>query len=217
MKNAAIAMGAVAGTSVLTSDVQAQTTSGKRRVIGINTSHRSGMTCAAGLKIVLDAAQEADANLMTELIELADIEFAQAVVGIDQPKDALDVVLEKIASPECVAIVIASPVYFGLPSGRCVSLISRLMPIKRAWGLKNKVFGAVAIGGGRNGGQETILHTLANSMLTQQMILAVDAAPTSHWGATLWSQNNSIDQDEFGKSTAANLGKRIAELAGFVS
>jgi len=99
MKNAAIAMGAVAGTSVLTSDVQAQTTSGKRRVIGINTSHRSGMTCTAGLKIVLDAAQEADANLETELIELADIEFAQAVVGVDQPKDALDVVLEKIASP----------------------------------------------------------------------------------------------------------------------
>lgn len=216
LKNAALTLGAVAGTAALSSESSAQTTAGKRKVIGINTSHRAGMTCAAGLKIVLDSIQGADPNLETELIELAGIDFAQAVVGTDQPKDALDDVLAKIVSPDCVGLVIASPVYFGLPSGRCVALISRLMPVKKVWGLKNKVFGALAIGAGRNGGQETVLHVLANSMLTQQMILAVDAAPTSHWGATLWNQNQSIEQDEFGKTTAANLGKRIVELSNFV-
>lgn len=216
LKNAALTLGAVAGTAALTSQTPAQSTTGKHKVIGINTSHRAGMTCAVSIKIVLDSIRESNPNLETELIELAGIDFSQAVVGTDQPKDALDDVLAKISSPECIGIVIASPVYFGLPSGRCVSLISRLMPIKKVWGLKNKVFGAVAVGAGRNGGQETILHALANSMLTQQMILAVDAAPTSHWGATLWNQNHSIEQDEFGKATAVNLGKRIAELVKFV-
>lgn len=210
----------------------------KRRIIAINSSHRAGMTCAAALKIVLDSIQdhhtqqkknfledrrkrliarypiEIDSfEFETELIELAELDFNQAVVGADQPKDDLDDVLNKIASPECVGVILASPVYFGLPSGRCVSLISRLMPVKKAGGLADKIFGAVAIGAGRNGGQETVLHALAQSMLTMQMILAVDAMPTSHWGATLWNQDQSIEKDEFGQATARNLGKRIAELA----
>jgi multimeric flavodoxin WrbA len=79
-----------------------------------------------------------------------------------------------------------------------------------------KMFGGVVVGSARNGGQETLLHALADSMLTQQMILAVDGVPTSHWGATFWNQKDSIAEDEFGKETAINLGKRIAELATFI-
>ena len=213
MKNTALA---VAGAGLLTtaaSNVYAQGAStGVRRIIAINGSHRAGMTCAAGLKLVLEAAKEAEPSLEAELIELAGIDFNQAVVGAEQPDDALTPVLNKIASPECVAWVVASPVYFGLPSGRCVSFFSRLMPLKRAGVFKNKIFGALAAGGARNGGQETVLQALVKSALTLQVILAVDGVPTSHWGGTLWNQNNSIEQDEFGKNTAANLGTRIAEL-----
>jgi len=187
-----------------------------RRIIAVNGSHRAGMTCAAGLKLVLEAAKEADPSLETELFELADIDFKQAVVGTDQPDDALTPILNKIASPECVGLIVASPVYFGLPSGRCVSFFSRFMPLKRAGQFTNKIFGAVASGSSRNGGQETVLHALINSALTLQVIVAVDAVPTSHWGATLWNQNNSIEQDEFGKNTAKNLGIRVAELAAKV-
>ena len=189
----------------------------KRRIIGISTSHRPGMTCAAGLKFVLDSVKTADPSLETELIELADMNIGMAVVGGDQPKDDLDPVLERIAAPECVGIVIASPVYFGLPSARCVAMINRMMPIKKALSLKNKILGLVACGGSRNGGQETVLHALTGSLVAFQMILAVDAPPTSHWGATFWNQKNSIAEDEFGISTAKNLGIRMAELAKLVS
>jgi len=216
IKNTALTVTGAGLLAAAASNVSAQEGTKIRRIIAINGSHRAGMTCAAGLKLALDAAKEADPSLETELIELAGIDFNQAVVGADQPDDALTPVLNKIASPECVAWVVASPVYFGLPSGRCVSFFSRLMPLKRAGVFKNKIFGAIAAGGSRNGGQETVLHALINSALTMQVILAVDGVPTSHWGGTLWNQNNSIEQDEFGKNTAKNLGTRIAELAALV-
>ena len=213
LRNAALTVtgaGILASTAATASALSAKP--GVRRILAINGSHRAGMTCDAGLKLVLESAKAADPSIETELIELAGIDFNQAVVGADQPDDALTPILEKIKSPECVGLVIGSPVYFGLPSGRTVSFISRFMPLKRAGVFKNKVFGAVAVGGGRNGGQETILHALINSALTLQVIVAVDGVPTSHWGATLWNQDNSIEKDDFGKNTAKNLGTRMVEL-----
>jgi len=215
-KTALVMTGAGILTATASNAVAQDTPPKVRRIIAINGSHRSGMTCAAGLKIVLEAAKEADPSLETELIELANIDFLQAVVGSDQPDDALTPVLNKIASPECVGLVVASPVYFGLPSGRCVSFFSRFSQLKRDGAFKNMVFGAVASGSARNGGVELILQSLIHSALTLQVIVAVDAVPTSHWGATLWNQNNSIEQDEFGKNTAKNLGIRMAELAAMV-
>jgi multimeric flavodoxin WrbA len=213
MKDAALTMAGAGFLAAAASNVSAQAVSPKvRRIIAVSGSHRVGKTCAAGLKLVLESAKEADPVLETELFELAGIDFNQAVVGADQPDDALTPLLNKIASPENVALVVASPVYFGLPSGRCVSFFSRLMPLKRAGIFKNKVFGALVSGGARNGGQETVLHAIIHSALTLQVILAVDGVPTSHWGGTLWNQGDSIEQDEFGKNTAKNLGARIAEL-----
>ena len=210
-----LSTGAVAAT--MTSTVAAQTTAGqKRKIIGINTSHRAGKTCAESLQIVFDAIHAADASLETELLELATMNFGFPVVGGDQPVDDLDGVLTKITAAECVGIVVASPIYFGLPSARCVALIDRLSPIRRVWGLKNKILGLVAVAAGRNGGQETVLHAMANSLVAQQMILAVDGPPTSHWGGTLWNQGDTVAADEQGTATAKNLGTRIAELAKMV-
>ena len=210
-------LGAGAAASALTSNAMAQDASAqKRKIIGINTSHRAGKTCAESLKIVLDAAKAADASLETELLELASMNFGFPVVGGDQPVDDLDDVLAKITATDCVGIVLASPVYFGLPSARCVALIDRLQPIRRVWGLKNKILGLVAVASGRNGGQETVLHAMSNSLVAQQMILAVDGPPTSHWGGTLWNQGDTVAADEPGSATARNLGTRIAELAKMV-
>jgi len=210
-------LAASAAASTLTSSASAQDAAGqKRKIIGINTSHRAGKTCAESLKIVFDAIQAADASLETELLELATMNFGFPVVGGDQPVDDLDEVLAKITAADCVGLVVASPVYFGLPSARCVALIDRLSPIRRVWGLRNKILGLVAVASGRNGGQETVLHAMANSLVAQQMIYAVDGPPTSHWGGTLWNQGDSVAADEYGSGTARNLGTRIAELAKMV-
>ena len=218
LKHSALTISGVLGAGAMASTAMAQTAATqKRKIIGINTSHRAGKTCAESLKIVFDAIHAADASLETELIELATLNFGFPVVGGEQPADDLDEVLAKITATDCAGIVIASPVYFGLPSARCVAMIDRLSPIRRVWGLKNKILGLVVVSSARNGGQETVIHAMTNSLVAQQMILAVDGAPTSHWGGTLWNQNDTVANDEFGTSTAKNLGTRIAELAKIVS
>jgi len=217
LKNAGVVLGSTAGMGAFALSAAAQDgTAKKRRIIGINGSHRAGKTCAQSLGIVFEAIKAADASLETELVELATMNIGMPVVGGTQEPDDVDPLLAKIVDPSCVGLVVASPVYFGLPSARLVAVIDRLSPLRRAWALKNKIIGLVAVAGARNGGQEVVLHGMINAFVAQQMILAVDGAPTSHWGATMWNQQDSVSADEFGTNTAKNLGTRVAELAKMV-
>jgi len=216
-KTAGAAIGAAGVGTLAWSSANAQVAGvGTRKIIGINGSHRVGKTCAQSIEVVFEGIKAADSTLETELIELAPLDFGMLVVGGTQEPDDLDPVIAKIADPSCVGLVVASPVYMGLPSAKLVSMLVRMQSLRRAWALKNKIIGLVAVAGARNGGQETILQGLIKSFVAQQMILAVDGVPTSHWGATLWNQNDSIAADEYGKGTARNLGARIAELAKLV-
>ena len=216
-KTAGAALG-VAGVGTLAwSSANAQAAAAMpRKIIGINGSHRVGRTCAQSIEVVFEGIKAADPTLVTELIELAPLNFGMLVVGGTQEPDDLDPVIAKIADPSCVGLVVASPVYMGLPSAKLVSMLVRMQSFRRTWTLKNKIIGLVGVGGSRNGGQETVLQGLIKSFVAQQMILAVDGVPTSHWGATLWNQNDTITADEYGMNTAKNLGARIAELAKLV-
>ena len=216
LKTAGVALGGTAGVFAMSSAIAQDGATKKRKIIGINGSHRAGKTCAQSLEVVLEAIKAADASLETELVELASLKIGLPVVGGTQEPDDLDPLFAKIVDPSCVGLVIASPVYFGLPSARLVAFIDRFSPLRRVWTLKNKILGLVAVAGNRNGGQETVLHGMCHAFVAQQMILAVDGTPTSHWGATMWNQKDSIAEDEFGISTAKNLGTRVAELAKMV-
>ena len=210
-------MSGVAGIGVLSWSSAAQDAAAKKRkIIGINGSHRAGKTCAQALGVVFEAIKAADPLLETEIVELASLNIGMLVVGGPQDPDDIDPLLKKIVDPSCVGIVVASPVYFGLPSARLVALIDRMQPLRKDWALKNKIIGLVAVGSGRNGGQETVLHGMNHAFVAQQMILAVDGVPSSHWGATLWNEKDSIMEDGYGVGTAKNLGKRVVELANMV-
>ena len=216
-KTAGAAIGAAGIGSLAWSSANAQDAAAKpRKIIAINGSHRAGKTCAQSLGIVLEAIKATDPTLQTELVELAPLNFGMLVVGGPQEPDDLDPVIAKIVDPSCVGLVVASPIYMGLPSARLVSMLVRMQPLRRNWQLKNKIIGLVAVASGRNGGQETILQSLMKSFVAQQMILAVDGVPSSHWGATLWNQNDSVMEDAYGIGTAKNLGARVAELAKLV-
>ena len=215
LKTAGTALSA-AGVGVLSlSSLAAQDGAAKKRkIIGINGSHRAGKTCAQALGVVFEAIKAADPSLETELVELASVKVGFAL-DTSEP-DGIDALFKQMTDPSCAGVVVASPIYCGLPSARLTSLINRLSSLRQTWALKNKIVGLVAVAGARNGGQETILQAMMNSFVAQQMILAVDGVPTSHWGATLWNQRDSIMEDEYGIGTAKNLGTRIAELAKLV-
>ena len=79
--------------------------------------------------------------------------------------------------------------------------------------LKNKVGGAIAVGGGLNTGVELILQQLIMFMLSQRMIVVGDGSPGDHWGGTMQSQGEELGKDEGSLNTIRGVGKRVAEIA----
>ena len=182
LKSAGVALGGTAGMGVfsLSSAVAQDGTAKKRKIIGINGSHRAGKTCAQSLEIVFEAIKTADASLETELVELASLNIGLPVIGGTQEPDDIDPLFAKIVDPSCVGLVVASPVYFGLPTARLVSFIDRLSPLRRAWALKNKVLGLVAVAGNRNGGQETVLHAMSRKIKIRYVMVCSPFKHTFH-------------------------------------
>jgi multimeric flavodoxin WrbA len=206
---AGIVSQAVAATDKPAADKPA---AGKVKILAVSCSPRKGMTTAAGLQACLDAAAKVDPGIETELIELAGLNipiFDPAAKGDgDFAKLA-----PKLADPAVRGIIIGTPVYFGSMSSLCKAFLDQWMAFRKTFALSGKVGGALAVGGMRNGGQELTIQGVQAAMMAQEMVLVGDARPTAHRGATLWNQKDDISKDDVGLATAANLGKRVAEVA----
>jgi len=199
-----------------TSTVSAAAQSGKAiKILGISCSPRKGKTTAAALGICLEAARAVDPRVATELIELAGRN-----IGIYDPADPKAVqggfaeLIPMLSSPEVVALVVGTPVYFGNMSSLCKAFLDHCMVFRQGdFALSGKVAGIVAVGAGRNGGQELTLQAVQAALMGQNMIIVGDGRPTSHFGATLMNTKDDISKDEFGLNTAKNLGRHVAETA----
>jgi multimeric flavodoxin WrbA len=213
--------GAAIVASALSGEASAQNASAQRRIIGISCSPRKGKTTAAAVALCLKAAEKQDPGLATELIELADFSIpAQLAAG--QPlregeTDDFPKLVEKLGDPAVAGIIVGSPVYFGNMSALCKAFLDRCFAFRKdGFKLRNKVAGVVAVGSARNGGQELTIRSIQTALMCQDMVVVGDGQPSARSGATLWSQNDSIDGDDFGKDTAKNLGRRVAELAALI-
>ena len=191
------------------------------KLIAINTSLRKGMTTAAGLTACLEAAKEQNPAIETELIELADYSIPmQLAVGQPLKEGEIDdfpTIAEKLQDPAVGGIVVGSPVYFNNMSALCKAFIDRCIVFRKAgFSLRNKAFGALAVGGARNGGQELVVSSILAGFMGQDVVIVGDGKPSGRIGATLWNQNDSVAEDEFGLKTARGLGQRVAELAALL-
>ncbi len=189
------------------------------KIFGICGSPRKGMSTSIALSACLEAAREVGPHVETELVELADLGIpAQLAAGLElKPgeQDDFPPLAAKLSDPQVGGIIVGSPVYFGCVTALCKAFLDRCVVLrKKHFALAGKVAGAVAVGGGRNGGQELVLRQIHTALLGQGMIVAGDGPPTAHWGATLWSgHEGGVAADEFGITTARNLGRHVAELA----
>lgn len=188
-----------------------------RKVIGINGSPRKGMTTSAGLQVCLDAVKAADAGIETELIELGELSIpAYLAPGLplkEGDRDDFPALANKLAAPEVAGIVVGSPVYFGNMSALCKAFLDRCIAFRKDnFTLAGKVAGVVAVGGARNGGQETTIQSIQVALSGQNMLILQTGQPTTRIGATFWNQNDSIAEDDFGRKTAQDLGRNIAGM-----
>ncbi|AEG18299.1 flavodoxin family protein [Methanobacterium paludis] len=187
------------------------------KIIGIVGSPRKDGNTAYLVKTALKSAEEMGAA--TELINIAlmDVEPCIAcdickTMGECGIYDDMREVMEKLMDAD--GIIMGSPVYFGGVTSQMKMLMDRSRPLRIDFKLRNKVGGAIAVGGSRNGGQETTISAIHEFMLIQDMIIVGDGAPLAHYGGTgVGGPKGDTENDDFGVKTSKNLGKRVAELA----
>jgi len=212
---AAVAIDAAAGTVYAGPRQKA----GKLRIIGIACSPRKGKTTAASLQVCLQAAAKVDRRIEVELIELAGMKIDGSLAAGLPPapgqKDDFQKLVPKLSDPKVKGIIIGTPVYFANMTSLCKAFLDRCIAFrKNNFALSNKVAGVLAVGSARNGGQELTIQSVQAALLCQEMIIVGDARPSAHIGATVWNDGKEdVTRDQFGMTTAGNLGRRVAETA----
>ena len=188
------------------------------KILGIACSPRKGKTTTAALKIALEAAQAvAPKRLEVELLELAGLDIpGYLAAGVPLKaghRDDFPTVAAKLTDPRLAGLIIGTPVYMGSVSSLCKAFLDRSIALRKPNSvLANKVGGALAVGGGRSGGQELAIQCIHAALFRHEVLIVGDGRPTCHTGASLWNTKDDISHDEFGKGTAVNLGRRVAEV-----
>jgi len=115
-------------------------------------------------------------------------------------------------------IVLGSPVYHMSPSSLMQAFLNRLRPLGRyigSGGWAVKVGGAIAVGGMRNGGQETTLECLNNFFFCSGMVV-VSGGIFAYNGGSIWSNDKKeigAKEDTIGMDTVRVIGRRTAIIA----
>jgi len=190
------------------------------KILGVCASPRQGKTSFQAMRACLEAARSA--GMETVLIELAGKRIngclacgnCAKVLECSQDDD-FNQIIPTLADPELAGMIMASPVYMGGMTSQAKAFWDRMVVLRRNGFLwRNKVGGAIAVGGFRNGGQELTIQAIHAAMLTQDMVVVSEGEPTSHFGGTcVGSPQGELGGDEFGLKTSASLGRRVAVVA----
>jgi multimeric flavodoxin WrbA len=192
------------------------------KILGVCASPRKGQTSFTALQAALNAAQDAVSGVETQLVELAGKKLNGCLACGKCSKevrcaqdDFMNELLPLLTQKDLGGVILASPVYLGCMAAQAKAFLDRTVPLRRnGFLLRNKVGGAIAVGGVRNGGQSLVLQQIHAAMLVQDMVVVSDGQPTSHFGGTGFSGGEGgIKGDEFGLATASGLGRRVAQVA----
>jgi multimeric flavodoxin WrbA len=187
------------------------------KIIGIIGSPRKGSNTGIMVEKALESAENAGADI--EIIDLARADIEPCIAcdickstGECAIYDDMGEINRKIQ--EAQGMIIGSPVYFGNVTSQVKIFMDRTRPLRMDFKLKDKVAGAISVGASRNGGQETTISAIHRFLLIQDVIIVGDGVPMAHYGgAGVSGAVGEAEQDQIGLQTAANLGKRVAELA----
>jgi len=193
------------------------------KIIGVSASPRKKQSTYFALEQCLDevklASEALGKSIDIEIIDLAGLKI-NGCVSCDackkdllcSQKDDFQQLITKLADPEVVGIILASPVYMGCMSSQAKAFIDRSVLFRRNGFLfRNKLGGAIAVGGSRNGGQELTIQAIHAGMMIHDMIIVGDG---DHFGGTAWGKHpDGYEADLVGIGTAKKLGRRMVEVA----
>ena len=193
------------------------------KIIGVSASARKNKSTHFLLDQCLNesrhTAELLGRRLDVELVDLAPLEI-HGCIACDKCKkgvlcsqdDDFQSLIPKLADPEVVGIIVASPVYMGCMSSQAKAFLDRTVLFRRnGFMFKNKLGGVITVGGSRNGGQELTIQAVHAAMMIHDMIIVGDG---DHFGGAAWANHpDGYEGDATGISTARNLGRRMSEVA----
>ncbi len=186
------------------------------KVVGICGSHRKESTTLFFLEKAMEAIEKE--GLETEIITLHDKKIGHCTVCNlcaekfeCSQKDGMTEIYEKMADAD--AIIMASPAYFAMVSGKLKNFMDRTLPLRRnGMKLSGKVCGAISVGASRNGGQEFVCRQITTWGGAHEMTAVTDKKH-AHFGGIAWvPRGTKPEDDKIGIETCENLGRKIAEV-----
>ena len=180
------------------------------KVLGLVGSPRERNTKTL---VTLALAECKKLGIETELVHLGKMDIAPCVdcercrkEGRCAIDDDFQAVADKLEQAD--GVIIGSPVYFGCVSAQLKAFMDRTRYLRRSEKLNDKVGGAIATGGSRNGGQELVIRQIHNFFLIQGMLVAGDEK-TMHFGGASYGDATS---DREGRETSRNVGRHVAQV-----
>lgn len=196
------------------------------KILGINGSARKISGTEYVLKEALEAAKEIDADIKTEFISLRNKNIKMCIHcdGCFRKK-SLCIVEDDFQDVqksflEADGYIFSSPVYNMNVTPVMNAFMSRIRPTYLVFPghFTPRVGGAIAVGGGRNGGQEMTILAIHNFYQTYE-ILCCGGSIHEPAGGMVWSGDGSYEgaiKDKAGIEGAQRLGKRVAQTAAFL-
>lgn len=130
-------------------------------------------------------------------------------------KDDMQEIFDRLA--DASGILVVSPVYVMSATPQLHAFCSRMRPAMHCFPelMRNKFVAAVAVGGTRNGGEETTVSDIINLFATRTMNI-VSNENGGYTGGKVWSQDKGAEgaaADVIGMKTVTDLSRKLAEVS----
>ena len=131
-------------------------------------------------------------------------------------KDGVQAILDKMVAAD--GLVVATPVYFGLPTDLFSKFVMRTRVLRHQdFKLANRPLGVMAIAGRRSGGAETTILATWLPFIRNGCLLVGNGDATSQFGAYGWAGGRGhILSDEWGLEQGFQTAERVYTVAKVV-
>ena len=133
---------------------------------------------------------------------------------VREDEDDVQMVLDKMVAAD--GLLVATPVYFGLPTDLFSRFIMRTRPLRHQdFKLANRPVGVMATAGRRSGGAETAIIATWLPFVRNGCLVVGNGDGTCQFGAYGWAGSRGhILSDEWGLEQAFQTSERVFTLAG---
>ena len=117
------------------------------------------------------------------------------------------------------AWIIGTPVYQGSVSAQTKAVLDRCRALtaKNPHIFRNKIGGAIAVGGDRIGGQEPTLKTIIDFYIINEMIPVGGGAFGANLGGTVWSKDKKAEGAKADLEGIKSINKMVDRMAAMLS